>query len=175
MAIARLLDGGSIEVRDVDISEVPPHKAEALGWKSLVYEGSGPNEQVIVEANQIRVVRTPPTKTQLKAHAQACRRAKEIGGVTITGIPVYTDPESQAKLHAARTAAKEDANYTVKWKGAGGAFFALNATQIVAIADAVRAHVQVCFDAEEAVAMKIDADVYTTYEHIDGASEWPTV
>jgi len=117
----------------------------------------------------------PPTREQLLAYAAQKRRAKEIGGITVNSVPVYTDPESQAKLHAARTAAKEDAGYTVKWKGAGGVFFTLNATQIIAIADAVRAHVQACFDAEEAVANAINATppTITNYQHIEEAS-WPT-
>lgn len=114
-----------------------------------------------------------PTKPELLARAQAKRRVVEIGGTTIGGVPVYTDPESQAKLHAARTAAKEDANYTVKWKTSAGTFETLNATTIIALADGVRAHVQACFAAEEAVAAKINNNTYTTFAHVDGASEWP--
>lgn len=114
----------------------------------------------------------PATLQNLLAAAQKKRRALEIGGVTIGGIPVYTDPESQAKLHAARTAAKEDANYTVKWKTSAGTFATLDAATIIALADGVRAHVQMCFVAEEAVAAKINSNTYTTFVQVDQASEW---
>lgn len=116
-----------------------------------------------------------PTKPQLLAQAQARRRSVEIGGITVGGVPVYTDPESQAKLHAARTAAKEDAQYTLDWKAAGGTFVTLDAATIIALADAVRAHVQACFSAERAVATKINNNTYTTFAQVDGAAEWPTV
>lgn len=115
------------------------------------------------------------TSAELLAKAQAKRRALEIGGITVGGVPVYTDPESQSKLHAARTAAKEDSGYTLDWKGSGGSFVTLNAQTIIAIADAVRAHVQACFSAEKNVGAKISNGTYTTYEQVDGASEWPSV
>lgn len=114
-----------------------------------------------------------PSKAELLARAQAKRRSVEVGGTTIGGIPVYTDPESQAKIHAARTAAKEDAGYTVKWKTSAGTFATLSAAQIIGLADGVRAHVQACFAAEEAVAAKINNNTYTTFAQVDGAAEWP--
>ena len=40
-----------------------------------------------------------------------------------------------------------DHTYTCRWKGIDG-FVELTAPQIIAIADAVRAHVQLCFDHE---------------------------
>ena len=178
MAIARTANGLIVERRDgVDIGSVPAHKAEALGWKELVEVGEGPTQSINETETTITLTRSTPSPTTvaLLERAAVKRRAVEIGGITVSGVPVYTDPESQAKLHAARTAAKEDAQYTVKWKGAGGTFFSLNATQIIAIADAVRGHVQACFDAEEAVAAKINNSTYTTNAQVDGASEWPTV
>jgi len=175
MTIARIVAGQVADRRDVDISNIPVHKRTALGWKYLVIVGSGPTESIDETETTITLTRStpPPTKPELLARAQSKRRELEIGGITVAGVPVYTDPESQSKLHAARTAAKEDNAYTVKWKGAGGAFFTLNAAQIIGIADAVRQHVQDCFAAEEAVALKINDDTYTTYAAVDGASEWP--
>lgn len=175
MALARIFNGQIVERRDISIDDVPIHKRSALGWLPVVYEGSGENEQVFIEPTQVRIVRSGPTKDQLRARAQQRRRVIEVGGTLIAGVHVYTDPESQAKLHAARTAAKEDANYTVKWKTSVGTFATLDATQIIALADGVRAHVQNCFAAEEAVAAKIDNNTYATYAQIDSASEWPTV
>lgn len=115
----------------------------------------------------------PPTKDQLKAAAASHRWQVETGGVTVNGALIRTDETSQTKVLGARVQAKEDANYTLNWKAGDGSWVQLNAATVIAIADAVRAHVQACFDAEMAVAAKIDNDTYTTYADINGASEWP--
>jgi hypothetical protein len=59
MAIARAVDGVIVERRDITINDVPPHKLAALGWKALVEEGSGQLEQIVIEADQIRVIHAP--------------------------------------------------------------------------------------------------------------------
>lgn len=98
------------------------------------YPGPTPKDLATVKAAKI-------------SDAAAARYAAEIGGITVSGMTVQTDRDSQALIMAARILAKEDANYTVKWKTASG-FVVLDATQTIALADAVRAHVQGCFDAE---------------------------
>lgn len=58
MPIARVVDGAIAEIRhDINLEDVPPHKATA--WKPVVYEGIGPHEERIVEADQVRIIRTP--------------------------------------------------------------------------------------------------------------------
>ncbi len=52
--------------------------------------------------------------------------------------------------------AMQDSEYSCRWKGVGG-FIELTAPQILAIADAVRAHVQGCFDHEAELLPLIDA------------------
>lgn len=163
-----------------DARRVAPERAFELGgiqyprnWLKFSTEADRTALGITWEADPAAPEPPPPTKDQLLARAQSKRRELEIGGITVAGVPVYTDPESQSKLHAARTAAKEDNAYTVKWKGAGGVFFTLNAAQIIGIADAVRQHVQDCFAAEEAVAIKVNNDTYATYDAVNGASEWP--
>ena len=74
--------------------------------------------------------------------AQA-RYNAEIAGIN----SIRTDRESQGLITGAAIKAMQDSTYTCKWKGIDG-FVTLNATQIIAIADAVRAHVQSCFDHE---------------------------
>ena len=89
---------------------------------------------------------------QLAAH----RYAQETGGITVSGVPVKTDRESQSLMTAARIIAKEDSNYSVNWK-AGAGFVTLNAATLIAIADAVRGHVQDCFDSEKVHTDAINA------------------
>ena len=67
----------------------------------------------------------------------------EIAGVN----GIRTDRESQSLITGAALKAMQDPDYTCNWKGIDG-FVTLNATQIIAIADVVRQHVQSCFDHE---------------------------
>ena len=78
--------------------------------------------------------------------AQA-RYNAEIAGVTINGVSIKTDRESQGLITGAALKAMQDNTYTCRWKGIDG-FVELTAPQIIAIADAVRQHVQSCFDHE---------------------------
>jgi hypothetical protein len=87
--------------------------------------------------------------------AQA-RYNAEIAGITINGVSIKTDRESQGLITGAALKAMQDPDYTCRWKGIDG-FMTLNATQIIAIADAVRQHVQSCFDHEAELQPLIEA------------------
>lgn len=95
-------------------------------------------------------------KVQKLAQLAAYRFEQEVGGITVSSVPVATDRQSQSLMTAARIIAKEDSNYTVNWKATAG-FVTLNAATIIAIADAVRGHVQDCFDNEKDHTDAIDA------------------
>ena len=87
--------------------------------------------------------------------AQA-RYNAEIAGITINGVSIKTDRESQGLITGAALKAMQDNTYTCKWKGIDG-FIELTAPQIIAIADAVRQHVQSCFDHEAELLPLIEA------------------
>lgn len=76
-------------------------------------------------------------------------------GIEINGVHVQTDDLSQQRLTAAALAAWLDPEATLRWKFATGDFVALSAPQIIALALAVRAHVQACFDREADLAAQI--------------------
>lgn len=99
-----------------------------------------------------------------KAVIAQARYNAEIAG--INGI--HTDRESQSLITGAALKAMQDPNYTCNWKGIDG-FVTLNASQIIAIADAVRAHVQSCFDHEADLIPLIEAA--TTQAELD-AINW---
>lgn len=109
-------------------------------------------------------------KASRLAELAALRYARETGGVG----GFRTDRESQALLTGAALAASLDAGYTVDWKGEGG-WVTLNATQLLAAAQAVRAHVQACFSNERAHADAIAAltDPAAVVAH-DLSTGWPT-
>ena len=102
----------------------------------------------------------PPTldelKTQKKAEIAAVRYNVEIGGVTVSGVKIDTDRDSQALITGAALAAVIDSSYSLNWKTAQG-FVHLTAPEIIAVAQAVRAHVQACFDREGELVALVDA------------------
>ncbi|OIS90236.1 DUF4376 domain-containing protein [Brucella cytisi] len=64
---------------------------------------------------------------------------------------------------------EENLNYTTAWKGSGGEFVPLDASAVVAISDAVLAHVSSCFATEAQVLDCIEAGAITTVEQVDAA------
>ncbi len=61
-------------------------------------------------------------------------------------MPVATDAVSQTKYIGAVVGAQIDPDTVINWKMADGTFVTLDAQAITAVAMAVRAHVQACFD-----------------------------
>ncbi len=114
-----------------------------------------------------------PTKDQLKAAAAFKRWQLETGGITLNGALIRTDMDARTNILGAREEAIANPAYTLNWKDGNGVWVTLDATAIVGISNAMRAHIQGCFDAEKAVHAKIDNDTYTTMEAVNGAVEWP--
>ncbi|KAF0136640.1 MAG: hypothetical protein FD139_699 [Methylocystaceae bacterium] len=135
-------------VRDSDGRIIGPEMeaewAEYQAWAAL---GNTP-----APANTLAKLK----EAALQALADRRWRA-ETGGISVNGSTVATDDKSQAKLVGACLAATLDASYSVQWKFADRGFVTLDRDQIIAIAQAVRTHVQACFDREAALAEAIEA------------------
>jgi hypothetical protein len=100
----------------------------------------------------------------------AARRFQaETGGVTVQGIPVNTERDSQALLTGAAFAASLDPAYQIKWKAATG-FVDLTGEQVMGIASQVRAFVQACFN-REAELLGAVADGSITVQMLEEG--WP--
>ena len=91
-------------------------------------------------------------KVRKRGEIAAARFEAETAG--IDGIK--TDRESQALITGAALKAMQDEKYSCRWKTESG-FVELSALQISAVADAVRAHVQGCFDREAELLPLIEA------------------
>ena len=75
----------------------------------------------------------------------------------VSGVDgIRTDRESQSMITGAALKAMQDETYSCRWKTEAG-FVELTAPQILAIADAVRAHVQGCFDREAELLELVEA------------------
>ena len=95
-------------------------------------------------------------KSAKRAEIAAARWAEETAGIDVNGFTVRTDRESQALITGAALKAMQDSEYSCRWKTESG-FVELTSLQISAVADAVRAHVQGCFDREAELLTLIEA------------------
>ncbi len=107
-----------------------------------------------------------------KSQVSAKRYDIETGGMTVSGAAVSTDRDSQGLVTGAAFAASLNSEYTVQWKTASG-FINLDATAIIGLAQAMRAHVQAAFDREATLEGLIDdaADL-SALNAIDINSGW---
>ena len=114
-----------------------------VGWAAVtdVVISDAPDEIVLQDARDSK-----------KAEIAAARWEAETAG--IDGIK--TDRESQALITGAALKAMQDNTYSCRWKTESG-FVELTSLQITAVADAVRAHVQGCFDHEAELLPLIEA------------------
>ena len=95
-------------------------------------------------------------KVQKKQDIAAARYEREIAGVEVNGVLIDTGRDSQALITGAALAAMLDENYSLNWKTESG-FIHLTAPEIISVAQAVRAHVQTCFDREGELVALVDA------------------
>ena len=89
-------------------------------------------------------------------------------------VPLSTDAVSQIKYIGAVVGAQIDPEAVINWKMVDGTFVTLDAPAITAVAMAVRAHVQACFDNEALLKAQVEGAV--TAEEIaavDLNTGWP--
>lgn len=113
-------------------------------------------------------------KAGLYDHAAMKRWQRQVGGTSIDlgsgPIPIPTDGQTQVLLAGARIKADADASYVIaKFKMGPGSYAPLNAAAIIAISDAVEAHIQGCFDLNDSVDADIGSGSITTTAEIDAA------
>jgi hypothetical protein len=113
-----------------------------------------------------------PQPVDLVAYAAQKRWEVETGGIMVAGVPVATDDRSKIMIIGARVKADADANFTTQWKLPSGDFLTIDAATLIAISDAVLAHVDACFAVEATVLAGIAAGTITTTANIDAAA-WP--
>lgn len=137
---------------------------ERYGDETLTVD---PERRVVVVVREV----VPWSAEEIAEH-EAARRAEmaqqiadrrwqaEVAGITVNGMAVATDRDSQSLITGAALAAMRDPAYVCRWKTAAG-FVELNAEQLTAVADTVRAHVQACFDREAELLAELSAGTLT--------------
>ncbi|AVA22176.1 MULTISPECIES: DUF4376 domain-containing protein [unclassified Rhizobium] len=114
-----------------------------------------------------------PAPVDLYVYAATKRYAIETGGIVFNGTKIATDRQSQALITGAYAYVQANPTVTVNFKTANG-FVILTVEQVTAIANAVGAHVQASFAAEDAVAQAIAAGTIKTTADVD-AFAWPAI
>lgn len=94
---------------------------------------------------------------EAKREAIAARRYQaEVAGIELNGLQINTEDRSKLLINGAALEATIDPAYVMQWKTPSG-FVSLTGEQVIAIARAVRAHVQACFDREAELLAELDA------------------
>ncbi|WP_276946656.1 DUF4376 domain-containing protein [Haematobacter massiliensis] len=109
-------------------------------------------------------------------HAAVVQRRQDLesGSAVITGIPVWIDNVSQAKLAGAASLAARMPDISIDWKGSDGQSYPLDAAQIDALSMAVGLHIQALFSHEATLTGQIAAaETLDDLDLIDIAGGWP--
>jgi|GEM_PF-994319 hypothetical protein len=113
------------------------------------------------------------TKTNKLAGLAAYRFQKETAGMTLNGITIRTDRESQAMISGAKSYLDANPESVIDWKGANG-WAQIDRATLLTIGQGVGAYVQACFSREQAHSAAIEA--LTTAEGVeayDFTTGWP--
>lgn len=105
----------------------------------------------------------------LAAFAGQCRWERETSGVTVVGIPIATDDRSKLLIMGCRVAAMADAAWTTTWFASDGSTHILDAPTMIAVSDAVAAHVADCFAVYSLVVAGISGGTITTPAQVEDA------
>jgi hypothetical protein len=97
------------------------------------------------------------------------RYRAEVSGVVFGGMRIDTGRDSQGLITGATLASVLDPSYVCHWKTPEG-FVELNAAMLAAVSQAVRGHVQACFDRERVLIEALDAGQFTDAMLEEG---WP--
>lgn len=107
----------------------------------------------------------PDPKAVLRSYASEKRRQIETAGIKVGDIAIATDDQSQGKIVAAYLAASRDADWHTLWNSV----HPVDAKAMLAIGDAVQAHINATFRTRAAVWAAIASGEITTTADVDAA------
>ena len=160
-----IVAGSEIEVwSSATAGFVPITDAKYSSW---VDQGNTPTR--IVSLQELRdVLAAVYPAGMLETYAAAKRFEIETAGITVAGTLVDTSRDSQSMITNALSYVTAASASSVKYKAASG-WVTLSADTIKAMALAVGAHVQACFEKEAMIASGIANGTIKTRAAIDAA------
>ncbi|WP_280377965.1 DUF4376 domain-containing protein [Pseudomonas sp. BN515] len=117
-------------------------------------------EQAPLEAALLAYDPLADERDRSASRIAARRYMAEVGGISVNSMRINTDDRSKLLINGAAVEAMLDPGYVLRWKAEDG-FVDLTAQQVIAVARAVRAHVQACFDREAALLAELAAGTFT--------------
>ena len=114
-------------------------------------------------------------KRKLVERIGAKRYMVEVGGISVGGLAIETDRETQINISQVKQAMDIDANMVVEWKMSDGGFKTLDKLTVDAIYAATVQHKQSCFSQEKTLTE--EANAATTLAELDAIdidAGWPT-
>lgn len=106
------------------------------------------------------------TAVQVKAYTADVRWTKETSGIVFRSHPIITTREAQASINTATAQGVQNAALTWNWKLADGTFWVIDVPTQKAMATAVGAFIDKCFQTESAT---IANPAITTTNQVDAA------
>lgn len=148
------------------------------GLESVAFEYLLPAGCVQITNEEASAILNPPlsieeTRENKLAALAAHRYEKETAGITVGGTNIRTDRESQAMISGAKLYSDLNPTALIDWKGTTG-WVQIDQATLLAIGQAIGAHIQACFSAERAHTEAIIT--LTTAAEIDAydfAVGWP--
>lgn len=104
---------------------------------------------------------TKPVESSVQERIASRRYQAQVSGTTLEGMQIDTSTDSQALITGAALAAVLDSNYVCRWKMADGTRVELDAKMIIAVASAVRDHIQACYDREDELLTAVADGIFT--------------
>lgn len=74
MTVARIVNGQMTDRREINLADLPAHKVETMGWKTVIEQGEGPIENWALVGNDIVITKSYPPITAANVKAEAQRR-----------------------------------------------------------------------------------------------------
>jgi hypothetical protein len=123
------------------------------------------------QKNQIQAVYNAhnPVQSYLLDYSENARFAIETAGITVSGVFIETDLQSQQALQAVYTYCQIHTGATIQWKLPDLTFVTYTAAQISNIFDVVNGFVQACFNEESIINAQIKSGAITANSQIDTA------
>jgi hypothetical protein len=137
--------------------EVTGVSGAAIGW--------------VVSGNTVVPPGPPPapSKTELLAYNANARFARASGGVSIAGLPYFSDPTARNTIGSAHDYAVANPGHITDWKLADGTFTQLNEVQLAHALQQMATFVQSCFTCESNNQAAINGGSMTSYAQINAA------
>jgi hypothetical protein len=124
-------------------------------------------EGLIYNPRNLTMTPVPEVPIDLAAVAKDTRRQYEEGGLSVNGMAIATDRDSQAMITQAVVSYSLNPGLKINWKLPDGTFMPLTQDIVVQMAMITMGHVQRCFDTESQVLDNIAKDIIKTPEDVE--------